>query len=248
MPQDDTVLIGVPQGDSPTTDAIPDKYSGKSESELVGIINDMETYNSRLGNQLGDLRSSYDSMLTAQSARQAPEPTPAKEVTVEDLLSRPDAVLSDVTQRAIDPRIEELQGEISEMRREASAARFETKYPDFNSVSQDVKFQNWVLESPLRQRLAKQANGYDYDSASELFELWEERVAFTKKLEPTTDPRDTQLKDADTIGTTASPTGGDKVFSRREVGKMMLERPNEYRNVDFQKELLKAYDEGRVVD
>jgi hypothetical protein len=92
----------------------------------------------------------------------------------------------------------------------------------------------------------KADQGYDYDSANELFNLWKERAVVAQQTANVEkQARKNTLKSASTGNARGTGEGSrKKVYRRADIIKLMRTDPERYQSLSD--ELLKAYAEGRV--
>jgi hypothetical protein len=236
---------------------LPAKYQGKSLEEVIEIARALESDRGRLANEVGGLRKLTDQVLgLAQNARFQPAPQQHEKpapVTSEDLLSRPEETVTEIAKRVADERGSASETRLGNLEARLALDSFQRKYPDFEQTMGDPKFQQWVSESPYRQKIANAAaQKGDFDAADELFGLYAASNPAAEKPKQT-DPLEAarQAGLARKGGSSAagvapsSANDGKKVYSRNELIDMRINKPEEF-NSRYASEFLPAYKEGRV--
>tara|TARA_R110002153_G_scaffold260815_2_gene420995 strand:- start:415 stop:1203 length:789 start_codon:yes stop_codon:yes gene_type:complete len=228
-------------------DDVPEKYRGKSATELVRMHQEAESLLGRQSHEVGDLRKVVDDYIGAQLVAQQNTPQQQQVNEQEDVDFFVDPQLA--VQNAIDnhPKIKEAEHYTRQHKQQATLAQLQQNHPDMQEVLQDPKFADWVKGSKIRTQLFVQADQqYDYDAAKELFDNWKERtniVQQTAKVEQ--QARKQSVKAASTGNTQASAnTSRKKVYRRADIIKLMQTDPERYASLSD--EIFQAYQEGRV--
>src|SRR3990167_10496413 len=192
----------------------------KTPVELAKMYSAAKSVIGRQGNELGDLRRTFDTHIKATLARQtpaaavaAPAPTP-DEV---DFFTDPKKAVADMV--ASHPELKKLQGAAQqiaalEMKRtqDANTAAFYQAHPDAQEVFADPQFREWVGKSKVRQALLLRAHqAYDVAAGSEVLATWKELKAArapAASVAPAT-PAVTDAKRKAAQRAATVPTGGD---------------------------------------
>lgn len=222
--------------------SVPDKYQGKSASELVRMHQEAERMLGRQSGEVGELRKVVDEFVLSQSSSKEEEATQDEEL---DYYADPAKAMT----RAIDnhPAIREAQKASSDLKKQSAQSILKEKHPDMKDMLLDQSFVSWVGDSPFRTRLLQQADrNFDYEAADEVFSMWKERkslIGQTERVEKTS--RTAAVKAASTGGSAGtSPTSSKKVFRRADIIKLMKNDPERYASLSD--EIMVAYSEGRV--
>ena len=234
-------LQETPEESTPVEEEIPEKYQGKSVTEIVRMHQEAEKLLGRQSSEVGELRQVVDSYIKTQlDTPTAPEPD--EEI---DFFSDPDKAV----ERAINnhPKIKEAEAVTKQYQKSTALGQLQQRHPDMQTVLQDQKFVDWIKASKIRQKLFAQADAeYDYDAADELFTNWKERqqvvgqTAATEKAE-----RKAAIKTASTGNTKGSgEQQSRKVYRRADIIKLMRDDPDRY--MSLSNEIIQAYQEGRV--
>jgi hypothetical protein len=129
-----------------------------------------------------------------------------------------------------------------------TAQQLEKAHPDFKDVVTSPDFQEWIEGSKIRQRLFKEADAYDYDSADELLTIWKERQMISKTKEVEAEKETTRkaaLKTGKGVSRTSSEsTAGKKIYRRADLIRLKQTDPNRYDSLAD--EIFSAYQDGRV--
>lgn len=235
---------------------LPEKYRGKSIEEIAKIAEDIEKEKSRLGNELGQTRKQYADLLERQVKEPPKKEEPPKQITADEVLTNPGDAIEQVIKQSPTVR------KALETSRRAAAnheyERFAATYPDFKKDIENPEFIEWVQKSPLRQNLAANADKLDFESATALWGLWDERKEILKEASALKEAqakaeREKKLKDGELESGTGGGTDSKKIFSRREIidlkarakaGDMKAQSTIE--SSKWQREVQQAYAEGRV--
>lgn len=147
----------------------------------------------------------------------------------------------------IDPmesKVKALESKISLQEQRQQLTDLESKYPNFRDLPNDPAFQEWVQGSPLRQTLYSRADQMDFNSATEMLDLWNEHQSVANQThQESKATRKKQLNAASMEKGSAGSTGR-KVYSRTWLIDQKINNPTWYDvNRD---EIMKAYAEGRV--
>ncbi len=236
-----------PEVEAPEETDLPDKYQGKSASELAEMHSNLEKLMGKQSQEVGELRKAFDSMVqdsivTQREARSAPEP----EVEDIDFFTDPKAAIAKAV--ANDPTLQHARNVAAEMTKREALATLQTAHPDMKAVLSDTKFQEWVGASKIRTQLYQSADqNYDYESANELISLWKERANVVQKTAAVEKQAQKQeIKKASTGSARTNPSGQTtrKTYRRRDIIELMQKDPARYEAM--QPEIMKAYAEGRV--
>ena len=246
--------VETPEPEESQESDIPDKYRGKSVQDLVQMHQELERFSGKQSaevgetrKEVGELRQLVDSYIqTELSNKQAPQPQQEDDNSDDvDFFVDPQSAVN----RAIDnhPKIKEAEAYTQQYRQQAALSQIKSSHPDMESILQDPKFAEWIKGSKVRTQLFVQADqGYDYDAANELFNLWKEKnqvVQQTAQAEKAA--RQSAVKSASTGNARGSAEGSRKKFYRRaDIIKLMKTDPDRYNALSD--EILQAYAEGRV--
>lgn len=217
---------------------LPDKFQGKSATEIASAYENLEKELGRKGQEIGELRKLTDSILQQQVKPEEPEEV--------DFFDDPEAAVRKIINS--DPRFKEMQQQSQQQQAAMTAQQLQQTHPDFQDIVQDQGFQEWVQGSKIRQQLYVNADSYDFDSANELLTTWKERqlIAKTKEVEV---EKESQRKSALKSGKGVSKasgesTSGKKIYRRADLIRLKQTDPRRYDSLAD--EIMQAYAEGRV--
>lgn len=218
---------------------VPEKFKGKSVSDVAKAYSELEKRFGQQGTELGELRKLTDEILKKQLNGTDSD---VEDISDDDFYEAPSKAVDKMVNKH--PKMKRLD----ELEMKLAQREFNDKHPDWRSVVSTEEFTNWVTKSPLRTTLYNRGNSYDFSSASELFDMWEERQtliksAVEKEKELQKEKRNKDLKSA-TSESTSTDGSSTKSFDRRELIRMKMYEPDKYESM--QDEIYKAYLEGRV--
>jgi len=194
---------------------LPEKYRGKSLEDVAKMHMEAERDRSRIANELGAARQIADQLLGLERNKQDVPRHERKPVTTDELLTNPD----DVLERAVSdsPTVSKTLERVDRLERDLSQREFELTYPNYKKDIEDPEFADWIKSNKVRTALGTAANNGNYEAATSLWSLWEEKkqdLAAAKELSKT--KKRQQEKDGILEG--ASTRGGDveKTYSRAD--------------------------------
>ena len=222
---------------------LPKKFQGKSEYEIAEAYENLEKELGRKGQEIGELRKLTDSYLQSQINQQGQTTTPAEEV---DFYDNPEQAVRQIIDNH--PRFREFAEQNQKQQASMTAQQLEKAHPDFQKVVGDGEFQEWVNGSKIRQRMYKDADSYDFDSANELLTTWKERQMISKTQEVNADKKSKRavaMKTGEGVSrASGESTAGKKIYRRADLIRLKTTDPTRYDNLAD--EIYQAYAEGRV--
>ena len=222
---------------------LPDKFKGKSVTEIVSSYENLEKELGRKGQEIGELRQLTDKILQQQVTTQTETAEEEEEV---DFFDDPNTAVSKAIENH--PKFRQFEEQQKVQSAQATTRQLETAHPDYLEVVADPKFQEWVKESPLRTQLYVHAHNYDLNSAMELMGNWKERSLITntaKAEEQKAMKRSEALRTGKAVsGGSSESTAGKKIYRRADLIRLKTTNPQRYE--DLQDEILSAYADGRV--
>jgi len=224
--------------------SLPEKYQGKSLEDVVQMHQEAEKLLGRQSSEVGELRKVVDDYISSQTQPPAPQQYVEPEDDI-DYFTDPQGAVN----RAIEnhPKIKEAEQYSTQYKKQASLATLQAKHPDMQDILGDPKFAEWIKASKIRTQLFVAADqGYDADSADELFSLWKERKTVAQQTaQVEKQARKQTLKAANTGNARGSAEGSrKKVYRRADIIKLMRTDPDRY--TALADEIMAAYAEGRV--
>ena len=231
--------------DEPAEDTPPSKYEGKSHAEMVAILEERERMIGQQGNELGNLRSTFEAMAKAQSVPAEPEPEPVEEA---DFFVDP--------QKAVDQRInshpalKEAQEMAKKLGYAQGLATLQQRHPDLSEIMGSPEFGEWIKSSPARTRRFQYADqSGDVEEADDLISTWKQlnkTVATAKAAEKTAQKKAVRAASVSGTRSNADAASSKRIYRRADIRKLMKSDPERYE--DLQPEIMQAYAEGRVRD
>jgi hypothetical protein len=231
--------------EEPNEDALPDKYQGKSATDIARMHQELEKRLGQQSSEVGELRQAFDDMVRQGMAQQAPAPE-VTEVEEVDFFADPNAAVNQAI--ANNPVMRQMQAATVQLQKEKSLTAIQAKHPDMKDVIGTDKFQTWVKGSQFRQNLFAQADrNYDFAAADELLTLYKDTQGVVKSQAAVEKvAKKAELKKASTGSSRSNPEGQStrKVYRRRDIIELMNSDPKRY--AAMSEEIMKAYAEGRV--
>jgi len=230
---------------------IPEKYKGKSTDELIDMHVNLEKVLARQGNELGQLRKTVDVQTSLLSKVIGPTQTEVKkpQVNAEKLLNDPVSAVNEVV--GANPDVQGNAQRLSQLELQVAQNRFEASHPTFKDDVNNPDFQDWVMKSPVRQKLLVSLHSnYNFDAGNELWELWDEHNTAKRASEAA---RQGRVQAAGTVKAGGGEPQPKPVLSRQKLSELQLRAINgdpvakqKWEDPEFQRMRLDAYAEGRV--
>jgi hypothetical protein len=223
----------------------PDRFSGKSHEELLQMVREQDRTIGQQGNELGNLRSTFDAMAKAQSVPAQPEPEPVEEA---DFFVDP--------QKAVDSRISnhpalrEAQDMAKKLAYAQGLSTLQQRHPDLQDVVGSEQFREWIKSSPARLRRYEYADqAGDVDEADDListFKQLNKTVATAKAAEKKAQKKAVRAAAVGGPRGNADAASSKRVYRRADIRQLMKSDPERYEAL--QPEIMQAYAEGRIRD
>lgn len=229
---------------SPAEEDLPEKYRGKSASDIARMHQELEKRLGQQSSEVGELRQHFDQYVQDNIKAQNSAPEVVEEEV--DFFADPNAAVAKAIENH--PTLKQAQQVAAEMAKSQALAQLKTAHPDMHTVLKEEGFQKWVSGSEIRRGLYEQADkSYDFAAANELLTLYKERkgvVEQTAKVEK--QHQKNEVKKASTGSARSNPEGATskKVYRRRDIIELMNADPKRYEAL--MPEIMKAYSEGRV--
>ena len=232
-----------PEVEAPSEEDLPEKYKGKSASDIARMHQELEKRLGQQSSEVGELRRHFDDYVQSNVQAQQSAPEVVEEV---DFFADPNAAMAKAIENH--PTLKQAQQVAAEMAKSQALAKLKASHPDMNDVLSDGGFKEWVSGSPIRRELYQQADAqYDFAAADELITLYKERqgvVKQTAKVEK--QHQKNEVKKASTGTARSNPEGATskKIYRRRDIIELMNSDPKRYEAL--LPEIMKAYEEKRV--
>lgn len=224
---------------------LPEKYRGKSATEVVEMHRELERRMSDQGNELSNLRSTLDAMAFNQSKASEPEPEP---ITEADFFSDP----TNTVNRAIEshPALRQAQDMAQKMAYAQGLATLQQRHPDVQEVVGSEKFKEWIKASSARLSRYQRADQMgDVEEADDLISTFKElnKVEVTAKaVSKKAQKQAVRSASTGAVRGNSDVQGSRRVYRRADIRELMRSNPQRYE--DLQDEIMRAYAEGRVRD
>jgi hypothetical protein len=242
--QDNTATVTA----SESVDELPEKYKGKTASEIARMHQEAEKLIGRQANEVHEVRSLADQLLKQQLDTQARQAKPIEESLDEDFFVDPAKAVNRQVEKH--PAVIEARQAALEMKKMKTAQQLSAKHPDFATIAQDAGFQDWVKSSQIRLNLfAKADSQYDFESADELLSTYKELKQIKHQVQTVkNEAADSKAQDAALRAASVDIGGGGetsrKVYRRADLIKLRMTDPDRY--MQMSDEIMAAYSEGRV--
>ena len=240
---EDPIVQDETEVSQPVEDDLPEKYRGKTPKEIIAMHQEAEKLIGKQGSEVGELRKVVDDFIKTQTSKDLKTQEP--EFSDDDFFTEP----KNAVDKAIDnhPAVKEAKQAALQMRKQEVLSKLSAEFPNLAETVQNPSFVEWVKGSKVRTELMIRAESqFDYDSAKELLETWNDRQNTTKKVTETSKiDRDNQLKAADMGVTNSNESVSKKKYRRSDIIKLMQTDPDRYDAMS--KEIMAAYREGRVI-
>ncbi len=228
-------------------DVLPDKYQGKSASDIARMHQELEKRLGQQSTEVGELRQAFDNMVQqSMAAQQAPAPEVNEAIDDVDFFANPSEAVNKMI--ASNPVMRQMQEATVAAQREKALTAVQAKHSDMKEVIQSESFQTWVNGSQFRQNLFAQADqNYDFAAADELLTLYKDTQGVVKSQAAVEKvAKKAEIKKASTGTSRSNPEGqtSRKVYRRRDIIELMNRDPKRYEAM--QDEIMRAYAEGRV--
>lgn len=255
---DDLDLLDAEASTSTTSvqsDAIPEKYKGKSVEDMIKMHQNAEKKISAQGQDLAAQRRLSDEILRLKAASPETRTTEAarKPVTVEALLNDPEKAIRDAVDGSdMGRRAEAAEARTATLEATIAEQNFSSKHKDFASDINDPDFIAWVNKNPLRQALANETAKKNFQAASNLWELWDEHKELVGSKDEAT-AVDTAKKVPTTVKSSPAQNKGKTIYSRAKLMELRMKVEDgepaavaRWKDQTFQNNLIQAYAEDRV--
>jgi hypothetical protein len=249
--EEDTPVQDITEEEPPVADEAPaedtpnSNFAGKSQEELLAILEERDRQIGQQANELGNMRQTFEAMAKAQSVPAQPEPEPVEEA---DFFVDP--------QKAVDSRIsnhpalKQAQDMAQKLAYAQGLATLQQRHPDIQEIVATKEFKDWIQSSPSRLRRYQYADqSGDVDEADDLISTWKQlnkTVATAKAAEKTAQKKAVRAASVSGPRGNADAASSKRVYRRADIRQLMRSDPNRYE--DLQDEIMQAYAEGRVRD
>ncbi len=245
------------QEPQPAVEDVPEKFRGKSLSDIVKSYEELEKNFGKQASEVGELRKTHDEFIRSTLTSAGNGRASIKEESTDDdaeFFVNPKAAIAKAVEQH--PLVKQLRDTADTQRKDESLRQLGQRHGDWKEVVADPAFQAFVNSSPIHQRLLADAHEtYDVTAADYVISQYKaskQQPAQQQVSAPASDPvKDAARAAAVKAGTvpagTSAPTdnsGGKKIYRRSDVVRMMQYEPEKYESMA--EEILLAYAEKRV--
>ena len=236
----------------PEVEELPEKYKGKSASQIAKMHQEAEKLIGRQANEVHEVRSLADQLLKQQlDSNKRVQQEPIEESQDDDFFADPKQAVNRQVEKH--PAVIEARQAALEMKKMKTAQQLSAKHPDFVTIASDAGFQDWVKGSAIRLNLFAKADAeYDFDSADELLSTYKEikQIKAQQVVQQTAQSNEVEANAQKTAMRAATvDVGGTgetsrKVYRRADLIKLRMTDPDRYEQMSD--EIMDAYATGRV--
>lgn len=235
---------------------LPEKFKGKSVTDVAKAYKDLESAFSRQGQELGEYRRlSLTLAETTTRTPSEPKEEPRRpEVTTDDLFADPAKAIDDVIESH--PVVKKARETSENLERQLARNDFENRNPTFKDDLKDPEFQKWITSNHSLLKMAQRADAYDFEAADQLFGLWKEKKTFNENVETKAKEiveKQKRERDGTLEGASGADASSEVVLNRaelREIHRRALLGDKvakaKWEDPKFKAARLKAYASGRV--
>lgn len=229
---------------------IPEKFKGKSMEDIVKSYQELESFNGRQAQEVGELRKAVDNYFNKELEilkAGSEQPQPKRKLKSDDLFDDPDEAISNRVNELLAERLAPIEHEFKNTKSEEKKRKFESQHPDYLEVAQSAEFREWVDAKPHRAKRFADANSkYDYDTADELLSEYEERQELLKEIKQRQKAKnDEDLRKAEGTPSHGGGTSkGKPIWSRSALIELRDRDPARWKQLWPQ--IYEAYQEKRV--
>jgi hypothetical protein len=233
--------IEVEEREAKPTSVLPEKYRGKSIEEVAQMHIEVEKRLSIQGQEIGSVRKSLDDLVkqnleSKQSARDL-------EPEVDFFENPQEAIKKEVENH---PDVQSAKAAFANLHKMQIKQKLTETHPDFDEITKDENFADWIKSSPVRLRLFEAADaGYDFDSANELLSTYKQIKGIKAKQNQVVQESSRQVSlKAAAVDVGGSGESSRKTYRSTDLIRLKMRDPDRYEAL--QDEILLAYAEGRV--
>ena len=230
-------------------DDLPEKYRGKSPTELARMHQEAEKLIGRQAQEVGESRKLLDEVIKQQlNTKQDTQPQ-AKTQEIDWYEDPAKAIKQEIENN---PTLKNLREQQEEMVKQTSLQKLEKAHPDFMQIAGSDDFAEWIKGSRIRLELFAKANNYDFDSANELLETYkalkniktQQVKGADETLRKVEDEKRTQSLKAAAVPRGGSGESSKPIYKRVDLITLKMRDPVRYEMMA--EEIMEAYAEGRV--
>ena len=227
-------------------------WDNKSPEELKAILNEQKNMIGRQSNDVGAARKEAERLKVELEAikkadammqghlNRAQSQEPAKKP---DYYGDPESAVK--SQISSDPGINDMRKELDTLKVDSIKRDLSSSHPDYAEVLASGDFEQWVSESPMRRNSYSAMNrDYDIDIAKELIAEYKAARSDTTQKKPDRAETVRAASSGNVTGST-EPSSGKKIRAA-DLRALQINNPSRYQ--ELMPEIMRAYQEGRVIN
>lgn len=234
---------------------IDPRFTGKSIEEVVASYKNLESHSGRLANQLGETKQALNQIILEKRGndiRQNGGTVESVKIQPTDLMVNPTEAIDRLLESRLSTRETSLQKRLNELEAKLSQTNFVTRHTNAQEETLDPAFQAWAQQTPLRQNLLAQAAGNNFDAADALLTEWKMSKPNAQVTQADNRAQDLARRVSLESSNAGSESGNGRktgrTFKRNDLIALRQRNPDLYESEAYQKEIVAAYRDGRVVD
>jgi len=223
------------------------------------MYKNLESHSGRLAAQLGENKQMLNQLILGKrndDLRQNGGNTTPVEIKPTDLLANPTEAIDRYLNAREAPMVSQLQQRLSQLEAQLGETKFASKHKDADAQTADPAFAAWVAQTPLRMRLAAEAAQNNFYSADLLLDEWNATRSSGTNSVQNSQSRAQELagkirlegNNSGSESGTGRAGSSNRTFKRSDLIALRQSDPDKYESPAYQREIVKAYQEGRVVD
>ena len=220
---------------------IPEKYRNKNLDDIIKMHQEAEKLIGKQAQEVGEVRKLADELIKQNLGRKVQHAEVEPEV---DFFENPQRAIQNTVDRH--PDVLAAKQAANDFKRMQIQQKLAQEHPDFQQISADPEFVNWVKSSNVRMGLYAKADGeFDYDSANELLSTFKQLRGIKTKQVATDgeSSRKNSLKAA-AVDVGGSGESSKRTYRRADLIRLKMNDPDRYEALS--NEIMLAYQEGRV--
>lgn len=233
------------------------RFSGKSTEDIVRMYKNLESHSGRLASQLGETKQALNQVILEKRGndiRQNGGTTEDVKIQPTDLMVNPTEAIDRLLDSRLASRETALQRRLNELEAQLGQTTFALKHTNAQEETVDPAFQAWVAQTPLRQKLNADAAAGNFYAADALLTEWQAAKPKANVTTATSRAQELARKVSLESSNTGSESGNSpstastRTLKRADLIRLRQTNPELYESDAYQKVILQAYKDKRVVD
>jgi transcriptional regulator of acetoin/glycerol metabolism len=220
---------------------IPEKYRNKNLEDIIKMHQEAEKLIGKQAQEVGEVRKLADELIKQNLGQKVQHAEVEPEV---DFFENPQKAIQSTVDRH--PDVLAAKQAASDFKRMQIQQKLAQEHPDYQQISADPEFVNWVKSSNVRMALYAKADGeFDYDSANELLSTFKQlRGVKTKQVTSDAESNRKNSLRAASVDVGGSGESGKRTYRRADLIRLKMTDPDRYEALSA--EIMQAYADGRV--